>query len=58
MARFMFLFRRLKNYLAIILFKLKTKPVIMKIQQLVGGESLRRRDSEEYKAMLANYGIE
>ena len=30
----MFLFRRLKNYLAIILFKLKTKPVIMKIQQL------------------------
>jgi NADH-quinone oxidoreductase subunit B len=31
---------------------------IMKIQELVGGESVRRRDSPEYKAMLANYGIE
>lgn len=31
---------------------------IMKIQELVNGESLRRRDSAEYKAMLANYGIE
>ena len=31
---------------------------IMKIQDLAGGESLRRRDSEEYKAMLSNYGIE
>ena len=31
---------------------------IMKIQELAGGESLRRRDSDEYKAMLSNYGIE
>lgn len=31
---------------------------IMKIQELVGGESVRRRDSPEYKAMLSNYGIE
>jgi NADH-quinone oxidoreductase subunit B len=31
---------------------------IMKIQQLVESESLRRRDSPEYKAMLNKYGIE
>jgi NADH-quinone oxidoreductase subunit B len=31
---------------------------IMKIQQLVESESLRRRDSAEYKAMLNKYGIE
>lgn len=31
---------------------------IMKIQELVGSESLRRRDSPEYKAMLAKYGME
>lgn len=31
---------------------------IMKIQQLVETESLRRRDSPEYKAMLNKYGIE
>jgi NADH-quinone oxidoreductase subunit B len=31
---------------------------IMKIQQLVQSESLRRRDSPEYKAMLNSYGIE
>ena len=31
---------------------------IMKIQRLVETESLRRRDSEEYKAMLNTYGIE
>ncbi len=31
---------------------------IMRIQDLAGGESLRRRDSDEYKAMLSNYGIE
>lgn len=31
---------------------------VMKIQELVQNESLRRRDSEEYKAMLATYGIE
>lgn len=31
---------------------------IMKIQELVGSESLRRRDSPEYKAMLGKYGME
>jgi NADH-quinone oxidoreductase subunit B len=31
---------------------------IMKIQHLVETESLRRRDSPEYKAMLNQYGIE
>ena len=31
---------------------------VMKIQQLVETESLRRRDSVEYKAMLNKYGIE
>ena len=31
---------------------------ILKIQQLVESESLRRRDSQEYKDMLAKYGIE
>jgi NADH-quinone oxidoreductase subunit B len=31
---------------------------IMQIQKLVETESLRRRDSPEYKAMLAKYGIE
>jgi NADH-quinone oxidoreductase subunit B len=31
---------------------------ILKIQQLVESESLRRRDSPEYKAMLNKYGIE
>ena len=31
---------------------------VMKIQQLVESESLRRRDSQEYKAMLNKYGIE
>jgi NADH-quinone oxidoreductase subunit B len=31
---------------------------IIKIQHLVESESLRRRDSEEYKTMLNNYGIE
>jgi NADH-quinone oxidoreductase subunit B len=31
---------------------------IMKIQTLVESESLRRRDSPEYKAMLNKYGIE
>jgi NADH-quinone oxidoreductase subunit B len=31
---------------------------IMKIQNLVETESLRRRDSPEYKAMLNKYGIE
>jgi NADH-quinone oxidoreductase subunit B len=31
---------------------------IMKIQQLVETESIRRRDTPEYKAMLAKYGIE
>jgi NADH-quinone oxidoreductase subunit B len=29
----------------------------MKIQELVGNESLRRRYSPEYKAMLENYNI-
>ena len=31
---------------------------VMKIQELVHSESVRRRDSPEYKAMLAQYGIE
>ena len=31
---------------------------ILKIQELVESESLRRRDSEEYKSMLTKYGIE
>src|SRR5215469_8531017 len=31
---------------------------VMKIQRLVETESLRRRDSAEYKAMLNKYGIE
>src|SRR5688500_10710941 len=31
---------------------------IMRIQQLIENESIRRRDSAEYKSMLANYGIE
>ncbi len=31
---------------------------IMQIQKLVESESIRRRDSAEYKAMLAKYGIE
>ncbi len=31
---------------------------VMKIQHLVETESLRRRDSAEYKAMLNKYGIE
>jgi NADH-quinone oxidoreductase subunit B len=31
---------------------------IMRIQSLVESESLRRRDSQEYKAMLNKYGIE
>jgi NADH-quinone oxidoreductase subunit B len=31
---------------------------ILYIQELVGKEHLRRRNSPEYKAMLAEYGIE
>jgi NADH-quinone oxidoreductase subunit B len=31
---------------------------ILKIQELVETESLRRRNSEEYKKLLASYGIE
>lgn len=31
---------------------------IMQIQKLAESESIRRRDSPEYKAMLAKYGIE
>jgi len=31
---------------------------IMKIQELIQKESLRRRESPEYKALLATYGIE
>lgn len=31
---------------------------ILKIQELVQNESLRRRDSDEYKAMLNSYGIQ
>lgn len=30
---------------------------VLKIQELVQNESLRRRDSEEYKSMLQSYGI-
>ena len=30
----------------------------MKIQELVGNESIRRRNGEKYKALLAEYGIE
>lgn len=31
---------------------------VMKIQELVGNESLRRRNSAEYKELLASYGIQ
>jgi NADH-quinone oxidoreductase subunit B len=31
---------------------------LLKIQELVGNESLRRRNSEEYKKLLNKYGIE
>ena len=31
---------------------------ILSIQQLIGSESLRRRNSPEYKALMASYGIE
>jgi len=31
---------------------------IMQIQRLVETESLRRRDSPEYKAMMTKYGME
>lgn len=31
---------------------------IMKIQDLIGSESLRRRQSEEYKKLLNSYGID
>lgn len=31
---------------------------VMRIQELVQSESLRRRDSPEYKELLASYGIE
>ena len=31
---------------------------IMKIQELVGQESLRRRNSEQYKGLLESYGIQ
>src|SRR6187455_687038 len=31
---------------------------VMRIQELVQNESLRRRDSQEYKSLLASYGIE
>jgi NADH-quinone oxidoreductase subunit B len=31
---------------------------IMRIQELVQNETFRRRNSPEYKAMLAEYGIE
>ncbi len=30
---------------------------VMKIQELVATESIRRRDSEEYKELLSSYGI-
>jgi len=30
----------------------------MKIQDLVGQESIRRRNSEKYKALLNSYGIQ
>jgi NADH-quinone oxidoreductase subunit B len=31
---------------------------VLRIQELVENESLRRRDSEEYKALLASYGMQ
>jgi NADH-quinone oxidoreductase subunit B len=31
---------------------------IMRIQDLVGSESLRRRSSDKYKALLESYGIQ
>jgi len=31
---------------------------ILKIQELVGSEALRRRNSEQYKMLLSSYGIE
>jgi NADH-quinone oxidoreductase subunit B len=31
---------------------------VMKIQELVRSESLRRRNQPEYQALLASYGIE
>jgi NADH-quinone oxidoreductase subunit B len=31
---------------------------ILKVQELVGQESLRRRNSDHYKALLESYGIE
>jgi NADH-quinone oxidoreductase subunit B len=31
---------------------------VLRIQDLVQNESLRRRNSPEYKAMLAEYGME
>jgi NADH-quinone oxidoreductase subunit B len=31
---------------------------VLNIQQLVGQESLRRRNSPEYKQLLSQYGIE
>ena len=31
---------------------------VLRIQELVQNESLRRRDSEEYKALLASYGMQ
>ncbi len=31
---------------------------VMKVQELVGQESLRRRNSDHYKALLESYGIE
>ncbi|MFN4972001.1 MAG: NADH-quinone oxidoreductase subunit B [Bacteroidota bacterium] len=31
---------------------------VMKIQELVRNESLRRRESDEYKTLLASYGIQ
>ena len=30
----------------------------MKVQEIVGNESIRRRNSEHYKALLASYGIQ
>jgi NADH-quinone oxidoreductase subunit B len=30
----------------------------MKIQELVGQESIRRRNSEQYKALMNGYGIQ
>jgi NADH-quinone oxidoreductase subunit B len=31
---------------------------VLRIQDLVGKESLRRRNSETYKALLESYGIQ